>query len=218
MEGRRKLTAQADHALAVECFGLLYEFIDHREKEEERCLLTRLGAICLAHQDLDSRDSQRVRERVNPACIPVVPKLFQEVDSMDTRRLVEAVDRLTQGGFRFVPTMVGNLLLQCLPRPSFRVGFRGVRRKVDYSQPWMRFEPLFDLVTGMVWGLIQPQHDLPTRARRQHLVQPAERRVGVLPVNHKRSNFFPCPQMHRAIEVRYWGANVQLCNSLHNLH
>ena len=53
----------------------------------------------------------------------------------------------------------------------------------------------------MVGGLIQPQHDLPTRASRQHLVQPAERRIGVLPVNHKRRDFFPRPQMHRAIEV-----------------
>jgi len=74
---------------------------------------------------------------------------------MSTRCLIEAVDCLTQGGFRFVPTMVRDLLLQGLPHPFFGVCFGGVRRKVDHAQPGMRFEPLFDLVTGMVGGLIQ---------------------------------------------------------------
>jgi hypothetical protein len=43
LEGSRKLTAQEEHALAVECFGLLYEFIDHMEKGEEIVVADEVG-------------------------------------------------------------------------------------------------------------------------------------------------------------------------------
>ena len=44
LEDSRKLTEQEEHALAVECFGLLYELIDHMEKGEEIVFADELGS------------------------------------------------------------------------------------------------------------------------------------------------------------------------------
>src|SRR5262249_60780841 len=41
----------------------------------------------------------------------------------------------------------------------------------------------------------------PGPAALQHLVQPTDRRVRVLPVNHERNDFFPGPQMESAVKV-----------------
>jgi hypothetical protein len=43
-EGSRKLTEQEEHALAVACCGLLYEFIDHMEKGEEMMFADEVGS------------------------------------------------------------------------------------------------------------------------------------------------------------------------------
>ena len=81
------------------------------------------------------------------------------------------------------------------------IGFRGVSGEVAHPQPPMGRQPLFPLLTGLGWGLINPQADLAARTGRQHLLQPAERRVRVLPVNDKRGHFCPRPQMHCPINV-----------------
>src|SRR5712692_910872 len=44
LEDSRKLTEQEEHALAVECFGLLYELIDHMEKGEEIVFADEFGS------------------------------------------------------------------------------------------------------------------------------------------------------------------------------
>src|SRR5262249_683772 len=46
-----------------------------------------------------------------------------------------------------------------------------------------------------------PQDDSPPRTRLKHLFQPADRRVRVLPVNHKRDDFLSSSQMESAINV-----------------
>src|SRR5262249_53004485 len=54
---------------------------------------------------------------------------------------------------------------------------------------------------GMMRSLINPQDDSPPRTRLKHLFQPADRRVRVLPVNHKRDDFLSSSQMESAINV-----------------
>src|SRR5215831_16029426 len=92
-----------------------------------------LYPICLAHQDLDSERSSGLRKRMNFALLPGVAKLFQEVDGMSPCRLIEAVDSLTQGRLRLMPTMMRHFFFQGLPRPFFEIGFRSISREVDYA-------------------------------------------------------------------------------------
>jgi hypothetical protein len=44
LEDSRKLTKQGEHALAVECFGLLYELIEHMEKGDEIVFADEVGS------------------------------------------------------------------------------------------------------------------------------------------------------------------------------
>jgi hypothetical protein len=44
LAGSRTLTEPEEHALAVECFGLLYEFVDHIDKGEEIAFVDKVGS------------------------------------------------------------------------------------------------------------------------------------------------------------------------------
>src|SRR5262245_5946390 len=135
------------------------------------------------------------------AIAPKVTELFQKTDGMLPRRLVEPIDRFAQIFLRLVPVVMRDFFLQGFPGRLFGILFRRVRREVNHSQTAVRFQPFFHFFAGMMRGLINPQDDFPARASLQHLFQPTDRRVRVLPVNHKRNDFFPSPQMESAVKV-----------------
>jgi hypothetical protein len=117
------------------------------------------------------------------------------------RRLVEPIDRFAQFFLRLMPVVMRDFFLQNLPGRLFGVLFRRVSREVDHSQSAVRFQPFFHFFAGMVRSLIDPQDDFPSRAILKQSFQPTDRRVRVLPVDHKRDDLFPRSQMEGAVNV-----------------
>jgi hypothetical protein len=78
---------------------------------------------------------------------------------------------------------------------------KGNKARRNFYQGQVRFQPFFHFFAGMMRSLINPQDDFPARTSLKHLFQPADRRVRVLPVNHKRNDFLSGSQMKSAINV-----------------
>jgi hypothetical protein len=82
------------------------------------------------------------------AVAPEITELFQGMNGMFPRFLVENIDRLAQFFLRLVPVMMRDLFLQSLPGRFFRIFFQGVRRKVNDLQTPVCFQPLFHFVAS----------------------------------------------------------------------
>jgi hypothetical protein len=98
-----------------------------------------------------------------------------------------------------MPVMVADLFLQIFSGVLFRILFGRVFGKIHNPQTRLARYPVLDFFARMVWRAILPNHDLAARTSAQNLLIPANRRVAVLPINGKRRDFSPGPQMHRAI-------------------
>src|SRR5262249_23216598 len=138
---------------------------------------------------------------MDSAIAPKVTEFFEKADGMLPRRLVEPIDRFAQFFLRLMPVVMRDFFLQNLPGRLFGVLFRRVSREVDHSQSAVRFQPFFHFFAGMVRSLIDPQDDFPSRASLKQLFQPTDRRLRVLPVDHKRDDLFPRSQMEGAVNV-----------------
>ena len=135
------------------------------------------------------------------AIAPKVTEFFKKTDGMLSSRLVEPIDRFAQFFLRLVPVVMRDFFLQRFPGRLFGILFRRVSREVNHAQTAVRFQPFFHFFAGMMRSLINPQDDFPARTSLKHLFQPADRRVRVLPVNHKRNDFLSGSQMESAINV-----------------
>src|SRR5918996_1433363 len=135
------------------------------------------------------------------AIAPKVAEFFEKTDGMLSRCLVEPIYRSAQFFLRLVPAVMRHFFLQRLPGRLFWILFRRVSRQVNDPQTAVRLQPFFHFLAGVMRSLINPQDDLPARARLEHLSQPTDRRVRVLPVDHKRGDFFSSSQMNSAINV-----------------
>src|SRR5215510_15732970 len=135
------------------------------------------------------------------AIAPNVTEFFEKTDGMLSRYLVEPIYRPAQSFLRFVPVVMRDFFLQRFPGRLFGILFRRVSWQVNDAQTAVRFQPFFHFFAGVMRSLINPQDDFPARTRPKHLFQPADRRVRVLPVNHKRNDFLSGSQMKSAINV-----------------
>ena len=135
------------------------------------------------------------------AIAPKVTEFFKKTDGMLPSRLVEPIDRFAQFFLRLMPVVMRDFFLQSFPSRLFGILFRRISREVNHAQTAVRFQPFFYFFAGMMRSLINPQDDFPPRTTLKHLFQPADRRVRVLPVNHKRDDFLSGSQMESAINV-----------------
>src|SRR5215831_9892950 len=135
------------------------------------------------------------------AIAPKVTEFFKKTDGMLPSRLVEPIDRFAQFFLRLMPVVMRDFFLQRFPSRLFGILFRRISREVNHAQTAMRFQPFFYFFAGMMRSLINPQDDFTPRTTLKHLFQPADRRVRVLPVNHKWDDFLSGSQMESAINV-----------------